>query len=88
MGTIEAGDGLWHSPNTNATNETGFFAYPGGYRNNNGAFSYIGNSGYWWSATEYYSMDAMISNLAFNTSNLFRHSTMKGFGFLVRCIKD
>ena len=31
-GTIEGGDGLWISPNTGATNESGFSAVPGGER--------------------------------------------------------
>ena len=31
-GTIEAGNGLWYSPNTGATNESGFSAHPGGKR--------------------------------------------------------
>lgn len=31
-GTIEAETGLWHDPNTGATNETGFTALPGGGR--------------------------------------------------------
>lgn len=31
-GTIEAGTGLWHDPNSGATNESGFTAIPGGYK--------------------------------------------------------
>ncbi|MCB9001260.1 MAG: fibrobacter succinogenes major paralogous domain-containing protein [Bacteroidales bacterium] len=43
----------WASPNTGATNETGFTALPGGYRGRGGAFGGIGGYGYWWSATEF-----------------------------------
>lgn len=47
----EIGATHWSSPNTGATNETGFTALPGGYRFNNGKFNGIGNYGSWWSAT-------------------------------------
>src|SRR5574344_1416783 len=53
----ETGTTHWNSPNTGATNETGFTALPGGYRRSNGSFLNIGYLGHWWSATE------------FNTSN-------------------
>jgi len=48
----ETGTTHWASPNTDATNETGFTALPGGYRGSNGTFNYIGYFGYWWSASE------------------------------------
>ena len=51
-GTIEAGTGLWHAPNTGATNSSGFTGLPGGYRDNDGTFYDIGYNGYWWSSTE------------------------------------
>ena len=49
----ETGTSHWNSPNIGATNETGFTALPGGFRNYYGDFNYIGDYGYWWSATEY-----------------------------------
>ena len=36
-----------------ATNESGFTALPGGYREYNGMFGSIGYSGTWWSSTQY-----------------------------------
>jgi len=42
----------WTNPNTDATNESGFSALPGGYRNYSGTFNGVGYYGYWWSSTE------------------------------------
>jgi uncharacterized protein (TIGR02145 family) len=41
----------WNEGN-NGTNESGFNAFPAGYRVENGAFMNIGNTGIWWSSTE------------------------------------
>src|SRR5574344_2998326 len=41
----ETGTTHWDSPNTGATNETGFTALPGGYRTNLGFFNNIGYHG-------------------------------------------
>jgi uncharacterized protein (TIGR02145 family) len=46
------GTQYWQSPNTDATNESGFSGLPGGYRFDDGTFDYIGNYGDWWSSTE------------------------------------
>lgn len=54
----EAGTAHWQSPNTGATNETGFTALPGGYRYDDGSFDGIGDGGFWWSATERYASNA------------------------------
>ena len=48
----ESGTSHWISPNTDATNSSGFTGLPGGYRNNNGTFGGIGAYGYWWSSSE------------------------------------
>lgn len=88
----ENGTTHWISPNTGATNETGFGAIPGGYRNKNtGAFQYKGLTGYFSTCTEelasgydnawFYGM----FNVDANARNSF---TAKNMGFSVRCIKD
>ena len=46
----ETGTSHWHSPNTGATNETGFTARPGGYRTN--VYDGISYWGRWWSSNE------------------------------------
>ena len=46
------GTQYWNSPNTGATNESGFSALPGGSRTAVGYFSILGGGGFWWSSTE------------------------------------
>jgi uncharacterized protein (TIGR02145 family) len=48
----ETGTSHWNTPNTGATNETGFTAVPGGYRFPDGPFASMGVSSYFWSATD------------------------------------
>jgi uncharacterized protein (TIGR02145 family) len=45
----EKGTDHWMDPNTEATNETGFTAFPGGYRDSE--FSSLNEAGFWWAAT-------------------------------------
>jgi uncharacterized protein (TIGR02145 family) len=81
----------WISPNTGATNETGFTALPGGTRNynGNGAFEYIGYIGTWWSATEIDVLYSWGRGLHWDNSILYRGNTSnKNRGYSVRCIKD
>jgi uncharacterized protein (TIGR02145 family) len=84
----EIGTAHWLSPNTGATNETGFTALPGGYRYGNGAFSYIGTGGNWWSSTESSTSDAWLRYLRYYFSNVYGYPINKQDGFSVRCLKD
>jgi uncharacterized protein (TIGR02145 family) len=84
----ETGTTHWASPNTGATNETGFTALPGGYRNSYGAFLNIGYDGYWWSATEHDATYAWDRYMYYNNSNVDRDYDDKEFGFSVRCLRD
>lgn len=78
----------WKSPNADVTNESGFTALPGGFRNNKGIFSYIIESGYWWSATEDSEARAWFHCMHFDNSIVFRNSLYKEWGFSMRCVKD
>lgn len=52
-GTKEAGTGLWKTPNSGATNSSGFTGLPGGTRNeSNGEFTKISELGWFWFNTE------------------------------------
>ena len=64
-GTIEAGTGLWHDPNTAATNSSGFSALPGGYRQDGGGFTFLGNYGYFLTSTEVITDYVWFRNLLF-----------------------
>lgn len=84
----ETGTTHWYSPNTGATNETGFTALPGGYRFNNGSFFDIGHYGDWWSATEDDTSNAWYRYMGYNYSNVNRRDYNKEVGFSVRCVRD
>jgi uncharacterized protein (TIGR02145 family) len=79
---------VWNSPNTSATNESGFTGLPGGYRDFSGAYNYVGNYGYWWSSTEYDSDFAWFRRLSYDYSSVLRYFNVKLYGFSVRCVRD
>ena len=82
------GSSRWATPNAGATNESGFAGLPGGYHNNEGPFDDVGYYGYWWSATEFYTIDAWHCWLSYFDSNLLKTPVNKGNGFSVRCVRD
>lgn len=85
----ETGTTHWSSPNTGATNETGFTALPGGTRDGYGTFDSVGYSGIWWSATEGSADGAWYRDLYYSSSNVGRsYGSNKQFGFSVRCLRD
>jgi uncharacterized protein (TIGR02145 family) len=73
----------WNSPNTGATNETGFLALPGGIRSF--SFHSIGLMGLWWSVTAKDTAQAWSYAIH---NNLFRTENYVESGLSVRCIKD
>ncbi len=84
----ETGTTHWNSPNTGATNETGFTALPGGSRGEDGTFNYVGSHGLWWSATENNATTAWRRTMDYDTSDVRRGLFKKGLGFSVRCVRD
>ena len=80
-GTIEAGTGLWHAPNRDASNRSGFAGLPGGWRAF--YFDWIGYYGMWWSSTH-----AGVRDLDYTDGNMDAGFDVKWIGHSVRCIKD
>jgi uncharacterized protein (TIGR02145 family) len=84
----EMGTNHWDTPNTGATNETGFTAIPGGNIYSNGSGMNIGSLGGWWSSTLSNTTNAW-SRLLYNTDGIVHSlSYDKRYGFSVRCLKD
>ncbi|HRH69013.1 MAG TPA: FISUMP domain-containing protein [Flavobacteriales bacterium] len=80
---------LWNAPNTGATNESGFSGLPGGIRFfSDGAFSSLGYSGYWWSASESGAETAWFRNLTYDLVGIYRNNNLKWNGFCLRCVRD
>jgi uncharacterized protein (TIGR02145 family) len=87
-GTIEAATGLWYSPNTGATNSSGFSGAPGGFRDFNGDYYTIGFFGFWWSSSEDDTNVAWYRYLNSNDGSALRDNDYKQFGLSVRCLRD
>jgi uncharacterized protein (TIGR02145 family) len=85
----ETGTSHWTSPNTGATNSSGFTALPGGYRNfNNGYFNYKGGTAGFGSSTEYDNDLAWHRELYYGYSEVYRTKYYKNYGFSIRCLRD
>ena len=93
----EAGTLYWLSPNTGATNESGFTALPGGYRGDDGKSYGMGDRAYFWSSFGSFpppdwDPDGPWSSMAYVLSSDDEQAGHGGFnigkGFSVRCVKD
>jgi len=84
----ETGTMHWNSPNTGATNESGFTALPGGYRITGSFF----NNGYWgiWhtTSTELISDNGWTREMFHNQAKIWRRNGGKDGGFSVRCLRN
>ncbi len=83
----EAGFAHWQSPNTGATNSSGFIALPGGLLYPAKNFDELTLDCYLWSSTDNVS-SAPHRTLRYTTANLERYVNQKTFGLSVRCLKD
>jgi len=79
---------LWNSPNTGATNSSGFTAIPAGGRELNGRYSNIGKNALFWSTTSYSTDNAWYRFLNHDNIQAFGFISSKVFGASVRCVKD
>jgi uncharacterized protein (TIGR02145 family) len=85
----EIGFDHWWSPNTDATNESGFTALPGGLRGwSSGSFISLAVSAYFWTATEDDSVYPWMYNLDYSNSEVGRNNTYRNNGASIRCVRD
>jgi len=80
--------GGWASPNTGATNSSGFTALPGSLRSSNGDFYNLTYFGYWWSSSVSSGSNAWYRDLDYNDSAIYRYNSYRTVGFSVRCCRD
>jgi uncharacterized protein (TIGR02145 family) len=77
----------WSSPNTGATNESGFSALPGG-NSTSGGFPTLGGLAYFWSASEVDASLAWGLYLHYNLNGVLRYYDDRSRGFSVRCLQN
>ena len=87
-GKMKAVSTLWQSPNTGATNSSGFTGLPGGDRANDGSYSNVGYFGGWWSSAQDSTTDAWFRDLYYSSGGVYRYDFPKSYGFSVRCVRD
>ena len=84
----QIGLSLWESPNTGATNSSGFTAIPGGYRNHvTGTFIDKGYGNYNYTSTSGNS-DAHFKTMNYIQTVVTSNSLSKKNGYTIRCIRD
>lgn len=82
----ESGITHWKSPNTGATNESGFTALPGGCRYNTGTYANLGDNGNYWTSTQISEVESWYLDLFFQYANIVKTNESKKSGFSVRCV--
>jgi uncharacterized protein (TIGR02145 family) len=85
----EVGTSHWQTPNTGATNETGFTAVGSGIRFGvGGTFSQILQYGTWWASTLNGLTHANIFWSAYTDVSLFSYAEILANGYAIRCVRD
>jgi uncharacterized protein (TIGR02145 family) len=84
----ETGTTHWTSPNADATNESGFTALAGGYRQFGGPFYLIGMYAVFWSASQLDANRSWYRDMSYERNYVYRGSTNLTSGFSIRCLKN
>ena len=82
----EAGTEHWDSPNTGASNITGFTAVPGGRRIRD--YSSMGTNAWFWTYTKVYQENANVIVLSHDSENTLVSYEIQYLGGSVRCVRD
>jgi len=83
----QTGTSRWYSPNTGATNESGFTALPAGYRGWTTNFfdGLTGLANFWTSSK---TSDVVYRYIQYNFTNFYESSANSAHSYSVRCLKD
>ncbi|HRY31990.1 MAG TPA: FISUMP domain-containing protein [Bacteroidales bacterium] len=84
----EYGETHWQSPNTGATNESGFSALGAGQRFYYGVGTGLHAGAYLWSSSKNEGGFPLYWQLHYTNAQVARQLTGAGFGFSVRCVMD
>ena len=84
----ETGTEHWNSPNSAATNESGFTALPSGLRDQSGNIQYLGEQGCFWASSDMNATIASLFGASYQTTSLGNAGNDKQVGTAVRCVKD
>ena len=83
----ETGTIHWNSPNTGATNSSGFTSIPGGFHYPGGNFGSIGIGSYFWDSSSI-GADASRRSIGFDSQQIYQSFISKQYGLNIRCLKD
>jgi len=84
----ETGTAHWMSPNSGATNSTGFTALPGGIRTYNSSFIRLTEYSYSWTSSTYDTYTKLARYIKYNSYASFMANTPGNNAHGVRCLKD
>ena len=84
----ETGLTHWASPNTGATNSSGFTVLPGGGRSGGVFFYTVSYNALFWSSSPYDALNSWGRRLTHNSEGILHQFNYKADGFSVRCVKN
>jgi len=89
-GTLKDGTVVyWKTPDVSATNETGFSALGGGYRDAvHGLYNEVKLSAFFWTSSDSVASRGWSRKLVYTDYLVHRQTIAKGAGLSIRCIKD
>jgi uncharacterized protein (TIGR02145 family) len=83
----ESGTAHWNSPNTSATNSSGFTGLGSGFRDSSGGFLYLLTDGYFWSSSPS-GGNAWYRRLDHDYAGVLRLNYSLRDGYGIRCVGD
>jgi uncharacterized protein (TIGR02145 family) len=87
-GEMKSLSDLWHAPNEEASNSSGFSSLPAGLRNVGGNYSNLGVSDFLWSNTDFDFYEAWFRYLYNFSGYVGVQAFYKHSGNSVRCLRD